>query len=251
MSENPLKVVPVAMASDSVPLDCRNCGAYKLCMTLWLKNGDVSLFERVVKKKRIFKRGEMLYRMGQPMEYLYVIRGGSVKTCISTDDGQVRVIGFHVAGELLGLNAIESREYNCDACATAITSVCEVSIGRFEELVRNDSAIQNEVFKIMSAEIRHGHDLLLFGKYNAEERLAAFLLSLSRQFAKCHCSATEFSLSMSRSDIGNYLGLAEETVCRIFSRFQDEGLISSECRHIKLNNLERLRQIASKANVTA
>jgi CRP/FNR family transcriptional regulator len=49
---------------------------------------------------------------------------------------------------------------------------------------------------------------------------------------------------MSRSDIGNYLGIAEETVCRIFARFQDGGLISSDCRHIKLNDLERLQQLA-------
>lgn len=238
-------MLPVTVEPAGVPIDCRNCGAYQLCMSLWLRTGDTSLLERVVKKKQVFKRGEILYRMGQPVEYMYVIRGGSVKTCVSTEDGQVQVIGFHAAGELLGLNTIGNRRYNCDARATGITSVCEVSVDRFEELAREDAAIQYEIFKIMSAEVRHAQELvLLLGKHNAEERLAAFLLDLSQQFAKHHCSATEFDLSMSRSDIGNYLGIAEETVCRVFARFQEVGLVSSECRHIKLNDVERLQQIA-------
>lgn len=243
-----LKLVPKTSTAveepAGVPNDCRNCGAYQLCMSLWLKTGDSSLLERVVKKKQMLKRGEVLYRAGQPLEHIYVIRGGSVKTCVSTEDGQVQVMGFHTAGELLGLNAIGSHKHQCEARATAVTSVCEVSVERFEELAKKDPAIQYEVVKLMSAEICHGQELLLLlGKHNAEERLAIFLLNLSRQFEERHCSPIEFTLSMSRSDIGNYLGIAEETVCRIFARFQEEGIISSEYRNIKLNDIKRLQQI--------
>ncbi|SOD42078.1 transcriptional regulator, Crp/Fnr family [Nitrosovibrio sp. Nv4] len=246
MLKNAPEKISSTAESANVPIDCKNCGAYQLCMSLWLKTGDSSLLERVVKKKQVFKRGEVLYRMGQLVEHMYVIRGGSVKTSVSTEDGQVQVIGFHVEGELLGLNAIESREYHCEARAMGVTSVCEVSIDRFEELAKKDPSIQYEVLKIMSAEIRHSHELLtLLGKHNAEERLAIFLLRLSRQFAKRHCSSTEFNLSMSRSDIGNHLGIAEETVCRVFARFQDDGIISSAYRHIKLNDITRLQQIAN------
>src|SRR5687768_6263723 len=121
-----LKLVPqtTTMVAEptGVPADCRNCGAYELCMSLWLKTGDSSLLERVVKKKQRFKRGEVLYRAWQPLEYIYVIRGGSVKTCVSTGDGQVQVMGFHAAGELLGLNAIGSRQHGSEARATATTS---------------------------------------------------------------------------------------------------------------------------------
>ena len=246
MLKHASKTTPVTGGAADVPVDCKNCGAYQLCMSLWLKTGDSSLLERVVKKKQVFKRGELLYHMGQPVDYMYVIRGGSVKTSVSTEDGQVQVIGFHEEGELLGLNAIESRQYSCEARAMRVTSVCEVSIERFEELAGKDPAIQHEVLKIMSAEIRLSHELLLLlGKHNAEERLAIFLLRLSQQFARRHCSPTEFNLSMSRSDIGNHLGIAEETVCRILARFQDDGIISSECRHIKLNDMRRLQQIAN------
>ena len=118
-----LKLVPqtTTMVAEpvGVPADCRNCGAYELCMSLWLRTGDSSLLERVVKEKQMLKRGEVLYRAGQPLEYIYVIRGGSVKTCVSTEDGQVQVMGFHAAGELLGLNAIGSRQYGSEARAAA------------------------------------------------------------------------------------------------------------------------------------
>ena len=180
-----------------VPIDCKNCGAYSLCMSLWLKTGDSSLLERVVKKKQVFKRGEVLYRMGQAVEYIYVIRGGAVKTCVGTEEGQVQVMGFHAAGELLGSECPEN------ACSIIPRRVQREQL-RFVKfrlsVLRNslskDPAIQYEIFKIMSAEIRRGQELLLLlGKHNAEERLAAFLLGLSQQFAKRNCSATEFYLS--------------------------------------------------------
>jgi len=98
---------------------------------------------------------------------------------------------------------------------------------------------------MMSKEIKHNQGLmLLLGKKNAEERLATYLLTLSQRFATRNYSATQFNLSMSRGDIGNYLGLAEETVCRVLARFQEEGLIASERRHIILNDLKRLSAIA-------
>ena len=227
-----------------VPIDCKNCGAYSLCMSLWLKTGDSSLLERVVKKKQVFKRGEVLYRMGQAVEHIYVIRGGAVKTCIGTEEGQVQVMGFHAAGELLGLSALSyASEHHSEARAMGTTSVCEVSVERFEELAHKDPADPVRDFQDHECGNPPWPGIAAAAwKHNAEERLAAFLLGLSQQFSKRNCSATDFYLAMSRSDIGNYLGIAEETVCRVFSRLEGEGLISNECRHIKLNDLKRLRQ---------
>jgi CRP/FNR family transcriptional regulator len=101
---------------------------------------------------------------------------------------------------------------------------------------------------MMSKEIKHSQELiLLLGKKNAEERLATYLLALSRRFAMRNYSATRFNLSMSRGDIGDYLGIAEETVCRLFTRFQEEGVVTSERRLIVLNDLKRLSAIARES----
>lgn len=238
-------VVPLAARRACGAVACGDCGMYRLCVPLGLESEDLSLLESIVRRKQAFRRGELLYRMGEPLDYIYAIRGGSVKTYIPIEDGRVQVTGFHIAGELLGLNAIEGRRHQCEARALETTSVCAVSIERFEQLARQEPAIQYEMLKIMSGEIRHHQELLLLlGKRNAEERLAAYLLSLSRRFAKRHYSATEFNLSMSRSDIGNYLGIAEETVCRVFTRFREEGVITTRRRYIKLRDIERLKAIA-------
>ena len=231
--------------SKCVAISCQNCGLYQLCLPMGLDSADTSLLDRYVKRKRMFKRGEVLYRIGEAFTYVYAIRSGSVKTYISTDDGRLQITGFHVPGELLGLNAMDERRYGCDAVALETTSVCEISVECFEELARQIPSVHYQMLRMMSREIRHNQELmLLLGKKNSEERLATFLLSLSRRFAIRNYSPTQFNLSMSRGDIGNYLGIAEETVSRIFTRFQEEGVIGGERRHIILNDLKRLSAIA-------
>ena len=97
----------------------------------------------------------------------------------------------------------------------------------------------------MSGHIRRDEDLiLLLGKRSAEERLAEYLLGLSRRFASRNYSPTQFRLSMSRGDIGNYLGIAEETVSRILSRFQNAGLVAIDRRQVRLIDLGQLEAMA-------
>ena len=226
-------------------ISCQSCGLYQLCLPMGLDSADTALLDRYVKRKRTFKRGQVLYRSGDAFTYVYAIRSGSVKTFISTDDGRLQITGFHVPGELLGLNALGDNCHNCEAVALEATSVCEISMDCFKELVKQIPSAHYQMLRMMSKEIKLNQELmLLLGKKNAEERLATYLLSLSRRFAMRNYSPTHFNLSMSRGDIGDYLGIAEETVCRLFTRFQEEGIISSERRYIVLNDLERLSAIA-------
>lgn len=230
---------------ECMQISCQNCGLYQLCLPMGLDSADTALLDRYVKRKRLLKRGETIYRIGEAFSCVYAIRSGSIKTYISTDDGRQQITGFHVPGELLGLNAIDERRHNCEAVALETTSVCEITADCFEELARQIPSVHFQMLRMMSKEIKHNQELmLLLGKKNAEERLATFLLSLSRRFAMRNYSSTQFNLSMSRGDIGNYLGIAEETVSRIFSRFQEEGMVAIERRHIVLNDLERLSAIA-------
>jgi len=125
------------------------------------------------------------------------------------------------------------------------TMVCEVPIDVLEVYSKEVPSIRQQMLKILSQEILDNQELmLLLGKKNADERLATFLLSLSRRYQRRSYSPTTFNLSMSRSDIGNYLGIAEETVCRVFTRFQNEGLLTTDRRQVRLHDLEQLNNIA-------
>ncbi len=226
-------------------LACRYCGIYKLCLPLGLERADSTLLDSIVRRKAVFKRGQLLFRPGQRFEYVYAIRSGSVKSYLCAEDGRTQITGFHIAGELLGLSAFPAREYSCEARALETTSVCMVDAARFEELAQEVPALQYQMLIIMSRQICQDEELmLLLGKRSAEEKLAGYLVGLSRRYASRNYSPTEFHLSMSRGDIGNYLGIAEETVCRVLARFRKDKLITTQRRHIRLNDIKRLSAMA-------
>ncbi len=235
-----------------VAIACHDCGLHQLCLPLGLNSTDTRLLDQYVKRKLTFKRGQILYRTGEGFSYVYAIRSGSVKTYISTDDGRLQITGFHIPGELLGLNAMDEKRYNCEAVALETTSVCAISLDNFEEMAREIPTIHYQILKMMSKEIKHNQELmLLLGKKTAEERLATYLLALSRRFAMRNYSPTQFNMSMSLGDIGDYLGIAQETVCRIFNNLQEDGIITRERRHIILNDLKRLSAIAGEPHAVA
>lgn len=227
------------------PVTCKDCGIYGLCREVNGPDADLRLLDTIVRNRKMFKRGELLYRIGEPLRAVYAIRCGSVKTYVLTNDGRVQITGFHITGELLGLGAIAANHYTSEARVLESTMVCEVPIEVLEVYSEEIPSIRQQMIRIMSQEILDNQELmLLLGKKNSEERLATFLLSLSRRFEKRSYSPTKFNLSMSRSDIGNYLGMAEETVCRVFTRFQDDGLLTTERRQVQLLDLDRLKSIS-------
>jgi CRP/FNR family transcriptional regulator len=206
---------------------------------------DLRLPETIVRNRRLFERGELLYRTDEPVRTIYAVRSGSVKTYVLTKNGRMQITGFHIAGELLGLGAIAAHYFTTEAMALETTMVCEVPIEVLEVYSKEIPSIRQQMLKILSQEILDNQELmLLLGKKSADERLATLLLSLSQRFRRRNYSPTEFNLSMSRSDIGNYLGIAEETVCRVFTRFQSEGLLSTKQRQVQLLDLDRLNNIA-------
>lgn len=243
----PRRPAPPRVAEPEVcsPVTCKDCGIYGLCREVNGPDVDLRLLETIVRNRRIFKRGELLYRIGEPLRAVYAIRCGSVKSYVLTNDGRVQITGFHITGEVIGLGAMAANQYMSEARALETTMVCEVPIDVLEAYSAEMPSIRQQMLKIMSQEILDNQELmLLLGKKNADERLATFLLSLSRRFQRRSYSPSQFNLSMSRSDIGNYLGMAEETVCRVFTRFQDDGLLTTERRQVHLLDQDRLKSIS-------
>jgi CRP/FNR family transcriptional regulator len=203
--------------------------------------------DQVVRQRRRVKRGEYLYRAGAPLEALFAIRSGFLKSCVVYEDGREQVTGFHMMGEVIGLDAISQEKHTCDTVALEDTELCEIPFSRLEELTRDIAPLQRHFHRIMSREIVRDHGvMLLLGSMRAEERLANFLINLSQRFATRGYSGQEFHLRMTREEIGSYLGLTLETISRIFSRFQDDGLIEVNNRHIRIKDAERLRSLVGQ-----
>jgi CRP/FNR family transcriptional regulator len=145
---------------------------------------------------------------------------------------------------LIGLDAIQDNNHNCSAIALETTAVCEIPFSQLESLSAIMPSLQHQMYRLLSREIGQETEMLtLLGKKSAEERLATFLLSFSKRFKQRGFSASDFFLSMSRHEIGNYLGLAVETVSRLFTRFQDEQLLHVERKHVQLLDIPKLYEI--------
>jgi CRP/FNR family transcriptional regulator, anaerobic regulatory protein len=185
--------------------------------------------------------GQVLYREGDKFQFIYAVRSGTFKSSLTLSDGREQVSGFHMAGELMGLDGVAQGKHASSATALEDTEICAIPYAHLNELATQNSNMQHVVSRMMSREIVREHSLMmLLGSMNAEERLAAFLLNLSQRLKTRGYSASEFHLRMSRAEIGSYLGMKLETVSRTFSAFQQQGLLEVDKRHIRILDLEGL-----------
>jgi CRP/FNR family transcriptional regulator len=226
---------------------CQTCGLRDLCLPAGLQLGDIDQLNSIINRKRPLQRGEYLYRTGSTLQSIFAVRTGFLKSSVLHDDGREQVAGFHMMGELLGLDAIGSGNHMCDAVALEDSEVCEIPFKELERLGREIPTLQQHFHRIMSREITRDYGvMLLLGSMRAEERLAAFLLNLSQRFVARGYSSTQFVLRMRREEIGSYLGLKLETVSRAFSSFQNEGLIVVHGKDIDIRDIGRIRSMLGR-----
>jgi CRP/FNR family transcriptional regulator, anaerobic regulatory protein len=225
---------------------CTNCNLRELCLPQDMAPDDVQRINALVTARRRVKKGESLQRAGEPFKSLYAVRSGSFKTCIATEDGRNQVTGFKMSGEIIGLDGISTNVHIIDVIALEDSEVCAIPFSRLEEASREIAGLQKQFHRIMSREIVGEQGaMVLLGSMRAEERVATFLVSLSRRFRARGYSATEFHLRMTREEIGSYLGLKLETVSRVMSRFHDTGLISINQKHVVILDADGLKDVAS------
>ena len=223
---------------------CSNCNLRELCLPYGLSEEELDKLDDLVSTRRRVKRGEHLYRAGAAFDAIYAIRSGFFKTDVLLEDGRDQVTGFQMAGELLGLDGISTEHHTCNAIALEDSEICAIPFPHLESLSRDIPTLQHHFHKVMSREIVRDHGvMMLLGTMRAEERLAAFLLNLSQRFTARGFSHAEFYLRMTREEIGSYLGLKLETVSRAFSRFQEEGHIAVQQKHIRILNVNGLKAL--------
>lgn len=237
----------------SQPVTCYNvaCQHCQLC-ELGLDahdSVDDRWLESIARSRRDLKRGDWLQRTGDPLRALYAIRFGALKTQVNTRDGQVQITAFHQAGDVIGLVDLVHGQHSTDIRALENTLLCEIPLEQIQSLTATLPHLHAQMLRSLSREIRHYHALsLLLGKKTAEERLAFFLTGLAQrsQLAKSsNSSGLTVRLPMSRVDIANHLGLVEETVCRTFTRFEQDGLLRNARRLIHVIDLPRLALLAA------
>lgn len=223
---------------------CQECSLYRLCLPLGLHNNDLAKLDTIIERSKSYSRGQALFNADKPFKSIFVVRSGCFKTTVDATDGREQVTGFYFPGEFIGMDAIYEQSYKSTAKALETSTVCELPYEKLQEFSSTIPQLQSQMLSRLSKELSGDKSLMfLLGKKTAEEKLATFLLSLSRRFQERGFSSREFQLSMSRGDIANHLGLAIETVSRLFSRFQDDGLIRIQNKSLTLLDSDKLKQL--------
>jgi len=222
---------------------CSSCNLREMCLPAGLCAEDLERVENVVYARRRVKRGEALYQAGAEFSSVYAIRSGFFKTSLLDTEGREQVTGFFMGGELLGMDGIGG-SYHGTAVALEDSEACVLPYSLIEEVSREIPALQRQLHAVLSREIARDHGvMMLLGSMRAEERLATFLLNLSRRFVRRGYSSTEFHLRMTREEIGSFLGLKLETVSRLFSAFQKDGLIEVQQKHVNIRDVAGLERV--------
>lgn len=229
-------------------ISCGHCSLAELCLPAGLNQAEIEQLNRIIRRRRPVPRGDYVFQVGDPSQSLYAVHSGCMKTCVPSADGHEQILGFHLPGELVGLDALENENHVCGAVALETVHVCELPLAQLETMCHRLPGLPHRLLRLIGREVTARHAmLLLLGKRSAQERLATFLLSLAARFRQRGFSEKEFRLSMPRDDIANYLGLARETVSRLLSRFQTDGLLSVQRRRVCIHDMGRLQTLTTSA----
>lgn len=222
---------------------CSTCAFSQACLSQGMDKRALMDLHVLVEHVGPFHAGDHIFREGDPFEAIAAVRAGAVKTYVVDRDGHEHVLGFHLPGEVIGLNAIDGQTYPCNAVALDTVMLCRFSFPKIAVLASKLPGLQLHLFRLLSRDI--GRAALLAGDWTADQRTAAFLIGLSRRLAARGFSPNRFQLTMARTDIANYLRLAPETVSRVLRRFQEDGLLRVDRRELELVDRAQLETLAA------
>ena len=225
------------MKSSACGISCQHCSISQLCLPYSLNGTELSRLDEIIERKRPYHKNDMVAQAGQPLKSLFALRSGSFKSYTVSPDGAEQIIAFHLPGDLIGFDGISTQLHQSNSQALETSMLCEVPFDTLTQLSSTFPKLGQQVMRLMSGEISHNHDMMLqLNQRTANERLAYFLQSLSVRFGERGLSSRQFRLSMTRAEIGNYLGLTVETISRLLTRFQKAGLIKVEGKFISLQS---------------
>ncbi|TCP92012.1 CRP/FNR family transcriptional regulator [Cricetibacter osteomyelitidis] len=234
--------------SGGCAIHCQDCSISQLCIPFTLNEHELDQLDNIIERKKPIQKSQVVFKAGDPLTSLYAIRSGTIKSYTISENGEEQITSFHLPGDLVGFDAIAHMSHPSFAQALETAMVCEIPFDILDDLAGKMPKLRQQMIRLMSNEIKNDQEMiLLLSKMNAEERLAAFILNLSTRYSTRGFSAREFRLTMTRGDIGNYLGLTVETISRLLGRFQKIGLLTVQGKYITINNMSELIELSGSA----
>ncbi|WP_343232415.1 Crp/Fnr family transcriptional regulator [Microvirga terricola] len=192
-----------------------------------------------------FPAKSTLFTQEDPASAVFNITEGMVRLYKLLPDGRRQIVGFALAGDFLGLALLD--RYGVSADAITDTKVCRFSRSAFTAFLDKKPHLLRRLHEFASHELSLAQDqMVLLGRRTADERIAAFLMSLKERFARIGHTSITLPLPMSRQDIADFLGLTIETVSRTFSKLAKSGVIVVVPDGVRLTNLAQIKALATR-----
>ncbi len=218
---------------------CSSCTVREFCLPVGLNNDNMEQLDKLVKSKKILQKDDLLFKGGDLLNKLYIVRSGSFKTYQISQNSQEEIINFNLPGEIMGFDALEQEHHTLYAKALETSSFCEITFKDLFLLAVNIPNLQRRLLTLAS--LRDEHSSLFSLNSSALERVSSLLINLSDRFKRRGLAQHKFFLSMSRQDIANYLGLTNETTSRMFTNLVKEEIIAIENRYVEILDFKKLQ----------
>lgn len=228
--------------NDTHHISCSDCALHPICDPTPVGNVTLDIAESLVFKKQPIKAGDVIYHEGQPFEDLYAFTAGSAKEVWHSDQDEQQIISFKIIGELAGQNAIAQDVYPYSLVALEDSSVCTI---KYQDLLNCASSLPvllTKIIQLLSIDSHHESEIRksLAIATNAETKVRSFLYNISSRYKARRENHIDIKLSMSRSEIANYLGITKETLSRSLTALQNKNLIETSGKFIHISNFNQL-----------
>ena len=222
------------------PVTCENCNLDNLCIPKGLDRQEIGELALLVSRNNIRQKGEAIYHAGSPFRGMIALRSGSAKLVSFDQSGNELVVGFMLPGEIMGFDGLATQLHTCTAIALETINYCHLPAHKIEQFELNMPSLSHILLQRSCDELDSQVQKMMLSRRSAEERVANFILNVSERLRVRGYSELEFRLSMSREEIGNHLGIAHETVSRIFHLFQSRNLIEVKSKQFSIVDKKEL-----------
>ena len=225
---------------------CENCSLKDLCLPRSLDIEELEKLDRVVRTEKINSKNRIIFKQGESSGSIFAVKSGSIKTFTTARNGDDQILGFHLAGELIGLDGLDNMIHSCSASTLEPTSICELPIKDLNVLCVKMPGLQRQLMNLISNIISNDHEMLLMmAKCNSEQKFSRFIISLTKRYIERGIKPDQYKLVMTRYDIGNYIGVSKETISRMIKKFSEENIVSIKKNIIHIIDNKKLYEIAN------
>ena len=222
---------------------CHQCEIRHRAICSALNNSELEELDSITIHKTL-THGDTIFDEGDPANFLYNVSQGTVRLYKLLPNGRRQITGFLFPGDFLGLAANDTYSYGAEAVSEV--NLCQFRASSLRNLMTKYPHLRSRLLDMANDELIAAQEqMLLLGRKTPSEKLASFLLRLSRNNEKWSQPASPVMLAMTREDISDYLGLTIETVSRTFTKFRTDGLIAlPERNRVVLVDMDRLEELA-------